>query len=517
MANVGVDSYVLRLQEQISGPLLKIQQQVEKLTERMLKLEQSTKKVSTQLTLPNIDSGINLLTKAFHGLVGIMESGIGIAQKFLGTVIEVAAFRTQNITALSTFLPGAGRGAGVFNRALDVGGITPMDELEMVKQVKELASAGFQGGGLNRANAALADVHSMLGEEARGNLQYYMRKFYGANKVEKDDLRMAAFSAGMTENDLKARMKKLGGSSGQYAIEALFQGINEKLDGGKGLGTAARQQGEGTLAGLLSNIEAAPRKFLAQMDLEKMHGIQVLMRFLQKLLVFFDHGTAQGKKLAETVEKMVNVLLGGLDGITEQDLDAWFEGALKVVDRLVGALKSAWEWMDQLLHGDAAGITEATARLLRDVGRFIGEGVYQAFFNRKQPSTTGTQELANTGRVTLPDGTEMRTGIRGVAATRISRAGLPDAGPKLKVLGSGEIPAGSWHAPLITPEQYVDAAGKFSPLPAGQYGPAAPAAPTVQIGTVNLSGGATEEHGQQVEEMLTQAARRARARVGAGR
>ena len=398
MSNVGVDSYTLKMIEQVTGPLRKIEEQMERTSAGMEKLG----KLATNIFAGGvIVAGIGLMGKAIGALIGVMQTGIGVASRFGSAVLQATTFRTQNITALETFL-GGGRGGRVFDRALSVGGITPANEMEVVKQVKSLAAAGFKGIGLSQANAALLDVQAMLGDENSGNLSYYFQKFIGGRKVEADDLRMASFSAGLQEKDVMTRvlqnmgvvpsgdsaamgkqfdeLKKAGKVQGRDVIQALMQGINERLSEGKGLGTAARKMGEGTLSGLMSNLEAAPQRFLAQMKLENLPGIKSVMAFLQKLLVFFDHGTEQGKKLTKIVESMINTLFGGLDKITEKDLARFFESALKVAEQVRDALASAWDVVDKMMHGNTGAFAVAFGKSLVDVGMSIGKGMWEGLW-----------------------------------------------------------------------------------------------------------------------------------------
>lgn len=403
MVNVGVDSYTLKMIEQVTGPLRAIEQQMERTALSMDKLGKLAQNIfAGGLIL----GGIKLIGTALSGLISVMQTGIGVAQRFGSAVLQATTFRTQNITALDTFL-GRGAGQGIFNKALSIGGITSADEAEVVKQTRALAAAGFKGMGLSQANAALLDVHAKMGEENRGNLLYYFQKFMGSQKVEADDLRMAALSAGIEHNGLMgeaalqsrivanmtgktlsgkamsdkfAELKKGGKFTGRDVLTALMQGVNERLSGGKGLGTAAQEAGEGTLAGLMSNLEAAPTRFLMQMRLEDMPGIKSVMAFIQKLLVFFDHGTEQGKKLAKVVEQIVNVLFGGLDKITEKDLQRFFEGALKVAEQLKDTISSAWNLVDKMLHGDAGAFAVAFGKGLVEVGKLIGKGIWEGLW-----------------------------------------------------------------------------------------------------------------------------------------
>ena len=106
MSNVGVDSYTLKMIEQVTGPLRKIEEQMERTSAGMEKLG----KLATNIFAGGvIVAGIGLMGKAIGALIGVMQTGIGVASRFGSAVLQATTFRTQNITALETFL-GGGRG-----------------------------------------------------------------------------------------------------------------------------------------------------------------------------------------------------------------------------------------------------------------------------------------------------------------------------------------------------------------------------------------------------------------------
>lgn len=405
-----VDQYALKMQDMISAPLRRIEAQMDRVAGLMERMQGGSGAGGLTSRFGQLSTGVRLLGGAagvaaagLYGLYRVMEFGVTTAVRFgvaIGrAVLQAAQFRQQNIGAMDILL-GKGMGEKTFSKALDIGGITPSDELHVVEQVRELAAAGFKGGGLSRANAALLDVEALMGRQNSDLLREYMGKFLGSSKVEADDLRRSAILSGFEggEAGLKARLvknatgksltgkalddrfdrlKKSSKISGHQVIEALFQGINERLSEGKGLGSAARKMGEGTLSGLISNLEAAPQRFLAQMRLEDMPGIKALMDFIKRLLVFFDHSTEQGKMLKRVVEDVTNVLFGGLRNITSQDLAGFFRGAVRVANQLVEILRQAWGWVEQLLHGDSRGFIASMTGVLIESGKLIGIGLYE--------------------------------------------------------------------------------------------------------------------------------------------
>lgn len=396
MAVVGTDAYILRMVDQMTAPLRAITAQVEKLTAGMDKL---TKLGTLAFAGGAVLGGVKLLGGALSAVVSVLEAGVSAAGRFGSAIVKATMFRQRNIPALDVLL-GAGKGEGAFQSALRIGRLTSASELDVVTQVKELAGAGYAGADLDRVNAALLDVHGFGGNEAMNSLRYYVTKFKGGLSVERDDLRMAAATAGIKERDLLTSAlgmagvktsglndaqlgkqvesaKRAGKLTGETVSEALMQAIRMKLDQGGKLGDFAVKIGQGSMASLLSNLEDAPQSFLAQMKLEELPGVRSLMSFIQRILVFFDHGTEQGKQLARVVEQITNALFGGLDMITGDDLARWFQGAVKVAEKLVEVIKSAWAWIDKMAHGDLNEALRAGEELIKQVGRLIGAGIWE--------------------------------------------------------------------------------------------------------------------------------------------
>ncbi len=403
------DSYTLQMLDKISAPLQKIERHMEKLNGTMDRLSSLSGSGGLTGTFNKLSAGtmalgaaVGVAAAGLAGLYKAMEFGIGLAARlslaFGKAVIEASRFRTQNITSLDLFL-GRGKGEPVFNRLLQIGALLPMDERDVVRQGQALASAGYKGQGLSAVNAALADVFALRGEQYRQNLEFHFLRLKNEAKPDARDVKMAAIDTGigmegvMTQlfklkgvkapstifgmEQLYESMKKSGRITGADVADAILHGINERYDEGKGLGTAARKLGEGTLSGLITNLEAAPERFLMQMKLEDMPGVKSLMEFIKRLLPFFDHGTEQGKKLTAVLERMVNVLFGGLDRITGKDLEHFFEGGIKVAEQLVEVVRTAWEWMDKLLHGNTGEFMAATMETIFQVGKWLGMGIWE--------------------------------------------------------------------------------------------------------------------------------------------
>lgn len=407
------DTYVLEIIDKILKPLQAIEKQATAVNNTLERLE---KLAAGGVGLAKMAAGVGLaigglmaLKTAAGAALGILEKCAEGAVEFGKSVVDATRFRSQNISGLDLFL-GAGKGEGVFNKALEFGKYLPMDEREVVKQVRELAAAGYQGKRLEAVNAALADVQALQGDASKDNLLFHFKRLQNEAKPDAKDVKMAAIDTGVgmagifreiyraqgmaLPADAKStkglfkmeeqyeKWKRAGKVSGQDVADAILRAIQDRYDGGGGLGTAAVERGDKTLGGLLSNLKAAPERFLMQMQLERMPGIRSVMDFIKRLLVFFDHATPQGQRLTAVVEKMVNTLFGGLERIGPEDMKRIFEAGVRQAERLVKLVESITGKggvLDQLLHGDFSGLAAAAGGAIFEVGKFLGMGIWEGF------------------------------------------------------------------------------------------------------------------------------------------
>lgn len=521
MVNAGIDSYTLKMIDQMTAPLRAIEKQMERNAGMM---ERLSKLATAAFAGGAVLGGIKLISGAIGGLVSIMQAGVGIAQKFMGSILEAAQFRAKNIGALDILL-GKGKGEGYFNRALDIGGITVANEMDVVERVKQLAAAGYSGGGLNRVNAALLDVESVTGKKENADaLAYYFQKFKGGLSFERDDVRMAAASAGLMERDLlKSALglagvstggqndyqlgktleaaKKSGKLTGETMVEAMLQAIKAKHDGGGPLGTAAKKMGMGTLAGLLTNLEAAPMRFLAQMKLENLPGIQTFMQFLERLLPFFNHATAQGKQLARVVKDITNALFGGFKNITGDTLARFFASGVRVAKQLVEVIKAAWGWIDKLINGNTTELLSASMKLVFfELGKLIGMGIWEGIWASRDRTFVSNDSRG-------PGGPAPLTG-QGAGAS--ARAGFGEAIDKMAgtggklVEGFGEALSGVGGTAGKVGGGLSEAFGKAGKDLARAFGFGKT---EVKIENLNVGAGVTQAQAQEAAGAMTSAIR----------
>lgn len=449
MASVGTDSYTLQMLDKITAPLRAIEAQMLKVNGTMDRLAHNTGLDRLVNSLSLVKSAWGGLSTVVSGVVGVISKGVDLLSQFGHGVVSAARFSQQQKTSLDIFL-GKGKGEGSFNRALSFGNVLPMDERDVVRQVTSLAGAGYSGKQLDAVNAALADVHSLRGEFYRANLEFHFLRLKNEAKPDARDVKMAAIDTGVGMEGLMKtlfkmkgiavpkdihgmeakydELKKSGKITGNDVANAILIGINNRFNEGQGLGTSAKKLGMGTLSGLITNLEAAPERFLMQLGVEKMAGIKSLMEFLKRILEYFNLATPQGQKLGRVVERLVNALFSGLDKIQGNDLEHFFESGVKMAEKLVATIESAWKWLDELLHGDTTDFLKATGDTIKQIGALIGQGIWEGLWS----TTKAGQRSA-----ALPTATDVAGGKE--IGEQARRAGAIDA-EIIKRAGGAESP-----------------------------------------------------------------------------
>jgi len=395
------DSYALELIDKITAPMRRIEAQAAKLNATMEKLQGMAEGGAGLLKMVGLLGvaavGFVSVGKAISGVISLLEYGGKKAWAFGEAVVQATAFREKYLTMLGNRF-GDAKGESIYNRVLDASQVTPGRADELMESVGRAANIGLKGRTLSLVTAAGADIQAMFGNESAAKFSRGIADMFSKTKLEEQDWKQALSGIASPEDAAGAilrmkginvaadkvmatfeKLKKQGKISGKEGVIGALAAVQKNLDNGEGLGSFAVKRGSKSLEGLISNLEEAPANFLRKMKLERLPGMQALMGFLQKLLVFFDVATPQGQRLMRVVEDLVNTLFGGLSKITSQDLDRVFVAATNAARSLVEALQGAWGYMDRLLHdgGGFGGVLSAAGALLVGVGKLLGQGIYQ--------------------------------------------------------------------------------------------------------------------------------------------
>lgn len=418
------DSYTLKIVDQILSPLNNILKQAEKVNATLERMENLTSK---GLGFAKMAAGVGVAVVGLMTLKGALEGVLTVLEKaaegtlhFGKAVVDAVAFREKYRTMLQHQLGGKA-GAHAYNKVMDIAELTPGTAAESMENAARFVNIGMRGNMLDAAIAGSMDVQAMFGAEKAAMFSRGITDMFSKPKFELQDFKQAV--AGIVPAEVAAqqilRMKgitvaadkamakldelhKAGKITGKEGAVGTMAALEQHADKGEGLGAFARKRGVGSLEGLLSNLMEAPANFLRRMDeLDDSPGMKALKDFLNRVLLFFKQGTKEADTLKRVVLDMTNTLFGGLQKITQEDLGRFFESGVKMAGRLVDMVKTAWDWIDKLLHGDTGAFAKATAGVLLDIGKFIGQGIWEGFKNAFMPSGSSKkgQDLLSGGQL----------------------------------------------------------------------------------------------------------------------
>lgn len=456
------DTYTLKIVDQILAPLKRIDAQAAKVNENLERME---KLASSGLGMLKLAGGIGAAVAGLATLKGalgvvldLLQKGAEAATWFGKSVLDAAMFRERHLTMLRHQL-GERAGSATYNKVLELSQLTPGTAADLMEGASRLLNIGVRGQGFSGALAARADVQAMFGNEKADMFVRGLSDMFSKSKLEEQDFKQALAGVlpanvfqqavlrlkGITVAADKAgakfeALKKAGKITGKEGFFGALAAMEQHVDKGKGLGWFAVERGKNSLEGMISNATEAWDNFLRKMDWDKMPGIKALKAFLQRLAPYFDHATPQGQRLAAVIERMTNALFGGLDRISSKDLDRFFEGGVRVAERLVAVIERAWEWLDKLQHGSWADVIGQSARMIRDVGKLLGEGIWQGF---KAAAWGGTERGGPSAKAA-----PMIYGIDRGAGGRALGAILPSLGKAGRGLweAGGKVGHGLWDA-----------------------------------------------------------------------
>ncbi len=500
MGQVTKDVYTLELVDKILAPLKKIEAQGARVVQTMEKLESLGEKglglVKLVPIVGAVLGGLVALKKGVEGVWWALEKSASAAVGFGKAIVGATSFREKWKTLLSHQF-GDQEGGEVYKKILKAANVTPGTAADLMENTGRLANVGMSGPNLNAMVGAMASVQAMFDTTSMEKFSRGMTDMFTKAKFEEQDFKQAVSgiipASAAQEQILRIKgitvaadkvgatfekLKKHGKITGQEGFLGVLAAFQERIEKGMPIGNFAIERGSNSLEGLLSNLEEAPLNFLRSMDkLDTLPGLRSFKDFIQRVLKFFDLATPQGEKLAGVVERMTNALFGGLDKLDEGVLERLFEGGVRVAERFVEVVKKAWDFVGMLLNPKSdITLGEATGALLKSVGVYLGEGIWEGLklaMGGGIGKTVAKVEggLATTAKVLTREPTNALTGLpepkgkRDLINDAVSQAAEDKYGPAPTLadaltqlvmgrLGSKPTPS----APAMQPLQNVGAA-----------------------------------------------------------
>jgi hypothetical protein len=151
------------------------------------------------------------------------------------------------------------------------------------------------------------------------------------------------------------------------AIAANYAGENLE----EAAGALAKLKAESTLPGAINNAANAFENLLLSMDAANSKGMVSLRNFLNQYTEILGHS----KILRSTIDGLVNALLGPLEKITPEKMEAVIKTIGKLGEQLMHFFEKAWKWLEQIIEAKPGALTDAMKDVLVDIGKYLGAGI----------------------------------------------------------------------------------------------------------------------------------------------
>lgn len=355
----------------------------------------------------------NAMTVA-HGAMGVV-SGIAdtayeAGKSLTEAVWHAATFRQNALMGLSYMLKSADAADDFFTYIQKMAVSTPMKTEELLSMGKGLITAHATTDESKVMLKAIADVRSRTLEDPQKaiHLSEVFGKILGQGVATRGNLRELG-AGGMSAEDITLALAKM--PIMQQHMKGLKRGANkmetelyvrkllsankvgsrtliqaslnaETERSGKGLGTLAEQKGQHTLTGVASTLGSAFWDLFESKsaDLANSPGLKSLMEFMKRLVdmisPFSEDFEKSGSVVLKTVTSITDAMFQGLDNIGKEDIESFIQKIGKMGEGVVAIIKSAWSWMDRLIHEGSAGeFLDDIKDMLVDVGVEIGVGI----------------------------------------------------------------------------------------------------------------------------------------------
>lgn len=328
--------------------------------------------------------------------IGAAFAGVGAAAA--SSVVEIAAFRESSLTALQAVL-GSSQAAGrTFRNAIQIANQTPLDTRDVIAATQSFAVAGFQEREIQPLLAASADLGAAFGQRSSEGFAFALSQIRAAGQLQGQELLQLQNANVSREAVLASIARQLGlgtGEAGNRAalnairqrrvssavgIQAALDAVRSRLDGGRALGSFARDQSE-TLTGALSNARNALFNLIVGMDLGNLPGIRALKDTILRITAALQDGSPAAMMIRQGISSAANALGGFLANATStQNIAATFATVQSAVRGIGGFLREAWPIARDFFEAIGPGFAVGIAPLRGLLGTLTGQG----------PATAGT-------------------------------------------------------------------------------------------------------------------------------
>jgi hypothetical protein len=351
-------------------------------------------------------------------LGGIAGAVYDAGKSLVSSVVEAAEFRQNALTGLEYMLGSRKEAEEMFADAQKMASETPLDTDKVIEGMQALITQGFNKDETKQLYKLVADQQSKrLGDSGmQDKVISAFSRLQGrgvASGEDMESLMVAGFRSESIVNELLAnqdlaglfkKVKVSGVAGGKTTFvdqekasnEDKLKMVKEILGAGKigkytllnaviasaekgkaDIGEVAKKMGKESLTGSISNFKSAFGDLLKSTNIDQWPGMKALQAFLNKIS---DAMKGEGgKQLLSTIQSVIDSLLGGLSKVKDSDISSFIKMIGTLGEGAVEVIKSAWDWLDKLLHSGSIGGGIKAALL--DVAKLIGAGIWYGVKN----------------------------------------------------------------------------------------------------------------------------------------
>ncbi len=343
---------------------------------------------------------------AFGLVTDVVSAGASLAFQFGKMAISSQAMRENSVAAFSSVYGSAEVGNKLFDEARRMGQLTKFETKDVVGIYNTLAANNFRQDELQKWGWATADIASMRDPEKGQQYLNAISKIRSSKTATFGTIQSAGMAGPGAENVFTELGKITGkGEMGRgewqkylrgnnvtrdQALDAVMRATIAKYDKKTGkIGDAAREQGQGTWEGLISNIGEGLGNTLSRKSITDLPELKQFKGLLGSIGELFDENSVRGQKFGDLMGKFVSdvfIPFGGLDGKSDKILDKLLEGGGRIEEWFRGVMTEIRQGIDEAMK-DPNGAIEGFAG---KIGMAIGSGIWLGL----KGVTTGVAQYA---------------------------------------------------------------------------------------------------------------------------
>lgn len=399
---------------------------------------------------------------AFGLVTDVVSAGASLAYQFGKMAISAQAMREESVEGFNAIFKSTTAGDKLFDAARVAAKQTKFDTPEVVKRFNTLAGRGFGENEVEKTFWSVADVETGRGYMTANRYENALSKLKVSPKATFATFQQGAMASGGTElaeqklaellgikktknldDTLRQRFKD-GKIGGEVALQALIAGTNARYNGGGEAGKFAKEQGDKTWSGVLSNIANGLGDIL-NMKLPEDHAINKFKKILLDIGSkggLFDATSDMGGKFQTLISKFVDDIFmpfGGKDINTGSIMAKVLSAGTQIEAKFNSLMKEISKGFNQIISDVEEPLTGMVVRIAIKVSAALAHAAGKELGSLW--SQTGGQLSNSLYQLIAPDSQK-----EGGSSVPLVDSSMPAGGSHAS---GGEIP-GPYGMPVLT-------------------------------------------------------------------